>query len=74
MYFQEVKIKEKLQIKNKVCLSMPFLKDDVITIYNRVHKMKGREDDNEDYYYLVAETKLHKHCFVCDDNNISSNM
>ena len=53
---------------------MQFLKNDVITIYNRVRKMKGREDDNEDYYYLVAETKLHnEHCFVCDDNNISSN-
>ena len=36
--------------------------------------MKGREDDNEDYYYLVQKTKLHiEQCFVRDSNNISSN-
>ena len=36
--------------------------------------MKEKEDDNEDYYYLVAETKLHnEQCFVRDDNNISLN-
>ena len=35
--------------------------------------MKEREDDNEDYYYLVTETKLHnEQCFV-HDNDISSN-
>ena len=36
--------------------------------------MKEREDDNEDYYYLVAETRLHnEQCFVYDKIDISSN-
>ena len=36
--------------------------------------MKERDDDNEDYYYLVAETKLHdEEYFVHDNNDISPN-
>ena len=36
--------------------------------------MKGREDDNEDYYYLVTETKLHnEQYFECENKKNSSN-
>ena len=36
--------------------------------------MKGGDDDNEDYYYLVAETKVHdEEYFVHDNNDISPN-
>ena len=36
--------------------------------------MKERDNDNENYYHLVAETKLYdEQYFVHDDNDISPN-
>ena len=70
------KLKSKRNYKLKPKFVVNTISNNVMSLQYiyRVHKILGREDDNEEHYHLVEETKFYnEQYFVCDINNISPN-